>query len=312
MGGQVEASMTAAVLIAAAVFGRHRLPPFIRSTLLGTALVRLVLPPFLQSPWSEGAADLPLVDDGRSLIAITLQDDRMFVAAGVTVAISLVMLVRLAWQVLATQRRLVSMSDPAPEWLQTRARSLASPALVVDVRVSDTIGGPMAAGLGRRLILLPRAILALPPDSLDAVLAHELGHHERRDLLWIVAARLVTALAWFNPLAHVAATAIVSAREDGSDDWALARTSADRFDYARALLLVARRAQQGDWVAVGAHPMGRRLRRLLDGSCARDRHLGWLPALTAILIGAAALPGAHPVRASHPTDAERVVIVIRK
>jgi len=311
IAGQVDASLVAALLIVIAVLGRHRLTPFVRSTLLIVAMIRLALPPFFRSPWSEAAADLPLVDDVRFVVAWGLHDDRTFYAFAVMSAISVALLVRLAWHAASTRRHLLSVSTMAPDWLQSRASVLAT--ANVEVRLSNDIAGPLAAGVRRKLIVLPASIIHLDPDAIDAVLAHELGHHEKNDLVWITAARALVAIAWFNPLAHVAAKSMLSAREDGSDDWALARTSADRFGYAQALLASARSVvHQHRLLAAGAHPMGPRLRRLLDQSSARDRRLGWSALLIVIIIMAAALPGAHAVRNDSAEDNERVVIVIRK
>lgn len=313
MAGQVDASLTAAALIAIAMLGRRRLAPFVRSTLLIVALFRLALPPFVQSPWSELAADLPLVDDARYLITSGLHGDRMAVVMAIAAAISLALLGRLAWQVMSTRRHLLVTSAIAPDWLQARARSLAGRSVDVDIRVSHELDGPLAAGIRRRLIVLPSSIVQLDRAALDAVIAHELGHHERRDLIWVVTARALAAIAWFNPLAHLAARAIVSAREDGSDDWALSRTAADPFGYAHALLMSARNLVHRDGLlAAGAHPLAGRLRRLLDHSTAHDRRPGWAGALIVIAITAAGLPGAHAVQIDSESDAERVVIVIRK
>lgn len=52
MIGQLDASIVAGVLLLIAILARHRLPPRVRSLLLLIALVRLVLPPWIRSPWS--------------------------------------------------------------------------------------------------------------------------------------------------------------------------------------------------------------------------------------------------------------------
>ena len=144
------------------------------------------------------------------------------------------------------------------------------------------------------------------------MLAHEIAHHERRDLVWIALASALKAIAWFNPLAHLAARALIAAREDGTDDWAVRSTSNDPFAYAQALLQSARMvAAPQPFGAAGAHPMGRRLQRLLDGRTTREGKLG-LPGLVIILLAAtAAIPGAHMPSPSDGDDV-RVVIVIKE
>jgi beta-lactamase regulating signal transducer with metallopeptidase domain len=134
-------------------------------------------------------------------------------------------------------------------------------------------------------------------------------------LLYIAAARVLSAIAWFNPLAHVIVRALVSAREDGSDDWAIAHTSRDPFAYAHALLRSARMTAtslDGGWLrdplASGAHPMGKRLTRLLSGEARTDRALGPIAITLLLIVGAASMPGAHMPDPSSGDDNHRVVI----
>lgn len=311
--GQIDATIVAALLLAIVLLLRHRLSPAIRSWILLIALVRLALPPFVHSPWSEAAVDVPPVDDARSFIASLLQDDRAQYLFMLTAAVSLGLLARLAWQMYSSGRRLRASTTLAPEWLQLRARSLAA-TTIAEVRISECGDGPFAAGIRQRLIVLPSALIdALDTDALDAALAHEIAHHERRDLLWIAAARALQAIAWCNPSAHLIARAIGAAHEDGSDDWAVGRTSKDAFTYAHALLKSARMVatHEGGLLVAGAHPMGSRFRRLLDEGAARDRRIGVIGVVVILLLIAAALPGAHMPRLSSDDDERRVVIVIR-
>jgi beta-lactamase regulating signal transducer with metallopeptidase domain len=166
-------------------------------------------------------------------------------------------------------------------------------------------------GLRRKLIILPESVLRLDEAAIDAVLAHEIAHHERRDLVWIALASALKAIAWFNPLAHLVARALIAAREDGTDDRAVSRTSNDPFAYAQALLQSARMvATPQPSGSAGAHPMGRRLQRLLDGDAAREERLGVLGFIVILLAATAALPGAHM---PSPSDREhRIVVVINE
>jgi beta-lactamase regulating signal transducer with metallopeptidase domain len=311
--GQIDATIVAVLLLAAVQLLRHRIPPAMRSWILLIALVRLALPPFVQSPWSEAAVDVPPVDEARGFIATLLQDDRFQYLFMFTVLVSLALLARLAWQVSSSGRRLRATTRLAPEWLQMRARNLATTGSA-EVRISESGDGPFAAGIRQRLIVLPAALVdGLDTGALDAALAHEIAHHERRDLLWIAAAKALQALAWCNPLAHVIARAIGAAREDGSDDWAVGHTSKDAFTYAHALLKSARMVARSDGglLVAGAHPMGSRFRRLLDAGAARDRRIGVIGVVVILTVMAAALPGAHMPQLSSSDDDRRVVIVIR-
>lgn len=302
--GQLEATLAASLLLAVAVLFRHRIAPGIRSAMLLIALIRLALPPWLRSPWSEAAADAPLIDDARLLVAGALQSDVAMLVAAVTTLVSIVLLARLAWAIVVTPSRL---------YRETTTVDLDADAAGarVDLRVSAGNGGPMAVGLRRKLIIIPRSMLALDRAALDAAIAHEKAHHERGDLWWIAAASTLTAIAWFNPLAHVVARALVASREDGADDWAVARTSNDPFSYAQALLQSARLVSVPQpAAAAAAHPMGGRLRRLLDARARRDTRLGIAAVIAIVMTAAVALPGAHMPSLSDGVI--RKVIVIRR
>jgi len=308
--GQVDASIVAALLLAVALATRRRLSPDVRSAILLIALIRLTLPPWIRSPWSEAMVDLPPLDAARLLVSEAVRVDLTAYVFGVWATVAIYCLARLAWRFFSGQRRLLATTIPAPEWVRARViRLTADTTRSIDVRLSPSGDGPFAAGLTRRLIILPAASIdALDAGALDAVLAHEIAHHARRDLLWILAASALASIAWFHPLAHVIARAIVASREDGSDDWAVSRTAGDPFAYAQALLKSARMASV-DRVAIvaGAHPIGKRLHRLLDGHAPRDGRPG-VAGLVLILVAiAVAIPGAHMPDAGDRDDDRRVI-----
>ena len=304
MVGQLDASIVAAALLLLALLARHRLSPGVRSFLLLIALVRLVLPPWIRSPWSEAAVDVPPIDEARTMIAWGLQWDVAMYAAAITTAVSVILLARIAWTFATAERRWLASTEPLSIPLDST--------LAIQARLSRCGEGPLAVGLRRKLIILPESVLRLDEAAIEAVLAHEIAHHERRDLVWIALASTLKAIAWFNPLAHLIARALIAAREDGTDDWAVSRTSNDPFAYAQALLQSARMVTTPQPLgAAGAHPMGRRLQRLLDGRSAREGRLGVLGFVIILLAATAALPGAHMPSPSDRDD-ERVVIVIRR
>jgi beta-lactamase regulating signal transducer with metallopeptidase domain len=311
--GQIDASIAVLVLLAIAQLGRHRLSPTVRSVMLLIALIRLALPPFIQSPWSEAAVDLPPLDDTRTMLFGVLQDDRAQYAFGFAAAVSLLLLARLTYQLQRSYHLVIAESVVAPEWVQLRAQALA-PNTALQVRIADDRHGPFAAGIRKRLIVLPASLLdALDHQAMDAALAHEIAHHERRDLVWLSGVKALQAIAWFNPLTHLLAYAIRSAREDGSDDWAMSHTSAEPFAYAHALLQSARLVAMNPRgiLAAGAHPLDGRLRRLLDADAARDRRPGLGGVVLILIVTALAIPGAHTPNLSNDDD-QRIVIVIRR
>jgi bla regulator protein blaR1 len=299
--GQLDASIVAALLLMVAVLLRHRLSPSVRSIILLSAMLRLVLPPWLRAPWSEALVDIPPIDDGRMVIASVLQSDMAAMVAGFTSAVSMLLLLRVIWSFSMTEKRWLAATSAAPYG------SIDG----VEIRLSDANEGPLAVGLRRKLIVLPRSVTALDRAALDAVVAHELAHHRRHDLWWLAIAETARAIAWFNPLAHLIVRALVASREDGSDDWAVRKTSNDPFAYAQALLQSARMISSSHPIGVaGAHPMGTRLRRLLDARATREGRLGLAGWLVILVCAGAAVPAAH--MPSIEQDNERIVIVIRR
>lgn len=302
--GQIDASIAAGLILLIVHAGRSWLSPSVRSALLLIAMVRLILPPFIRSPWSEALVDAPLVDDARFGMVVWLQDDAWRIAAVVGSVIALVLLARLGRSI-AISRDLAASG--------TALSSIAADG--IEVRVSSDTRAPLAAGFRQPLIVLPSALVATASrEQLDAVVAHEVGHHARRDLYWIALARAGAAIAWFNPLAHLLARELISAREDGCDDWALAKTGSDPFKYAQALLHSARLIASSDegLLVARAHPMGVRLRRLLDFSSARDRKSTGALVCAIVVTAAIFIPGAHIPDPSDRLDAsERVVVVIK-
>ncbi|MGE0864490.1 MAG: M56 family metallopeptidase [Vicinamibacterales bacterium] len=291
MVGQIDASIAAAALLAAAVFWRRRLSPKVRSAILLIAMISLALPPWLRSPWSEALVDLPPIDDTRLLAAEWLTPRLTVALFSIGLVVTAVLLIRLAWQTRAMARRLQSLA-PAPAALEARVNALACQASI-DLRVSPA-DGPFASGLVRKVIVLPAPLIdLLDHDAMDAVLAHEVAHHARRDLWWLAAGAVLKSVVWFNPLAHLIAGALVAAREDGSDDWAVTHTSRDPFSYAHALLQSARSMTMAPPMAAGAHPMGPRLRRLLDERADRGHRLTPVGVFAILIAAAVALPGAH-------------------
>lgn len=71
---------------------------------------------------------------------------------------------------------------------------------------SETAAVPLAFGMFRPLVLLPRGFAARLSDTeLEAVAAHELSHIHRRDPLTLTLVALVRAAFFFQPLAWLAA-----------------------------------------------------------------------------------------------------------
>jgi TonB family protein len=108
----------------------------------------------------------------------------------------------------------------------------------VEVRIGE-VSTPLACGVLRPLILLPRTARDWDELRLRAVLLHESAHVIRRDCLAKYLAQASRALLWWNPLAWMVAGRLNREQELACDDAVLAAgVPADA--YATVLLDVAR------------------------------------------------------------------------
>lgn len=204
--------------------------------------------------------------------------------------------------------------------LRTFATPLADPAILamvarqagrIGLKVAPAIAWcqraavPLVVGIVRPMILLPTAIASgLAPDQLEALLAHELAHLKRLDLIVNLVQRLAESLLFFHPAVWYVSRRISIERENCCDDCVLA-AGWGRVEYADALVRMAEvcAAVRGLAGLEGAALLAasgespsqfkRRVLRLLDS---RD-HLrlgisrGWLlAAIGAVLLGLVAIP----------------------
>ena len=138
-------------------------------------------------------------------------------------------------------RRLVRRAVPVedPSWVGIAERTRADVARTpLELRVSDEIDMPFAAGIVTPAIVLPAASAEWTADRREAVLLHELAHLSRGDLFMNVFSHIARALYWFNPLAWYAAHRLRVEGECAADD-AVLRRGARASDYADHLLSIA-------------------------------------------------------------------------
>lgn len=175
----------------------------------------------------------------------------------------------------------------------------ARPPLFGGIRtwISDSVDGPLALGVLERRIVLPGDFSRrYNPVERRLALEHELVHHRRGDIWWNLAAMLVLALFWFNPVAWLAFRAFRSDQELACDA-AVARTATldERCDYARALVKSASRP--GLIAACALNPAGelkRRLKMMKAHRASRLRSAGGVAALGVFAAAGFALGSAQP------------------
>ena len=106
----------------------------------------------------------------------------------------------------------------------------------VRVLESRLLEAPVAIGWLRPVILLPTsALTGLPPEQLDAIIAHELAHIRRQDYLVNLAQSVVETVLFYHPAVWWVSGRIREEREHCCDDLAVAACG-DRERYARALV----------------------------------------------------------------------------
>ncbi len=135
----------------------------------------------------------------------------------------------------------------------------------------------------------------LVTEELQALLAHEMAHLQRRDWLQLLVAQLCRDLAFFNPVAHLAYARFLQATEEAADD-AAAISNRDRLALASCLVKVQRFLQSTGTVQPGPGLVhrptdtSRRAARLLQGEAvqpcpALHRRIGWIMMVLALLLG---------------------------
>jgi beta-lactamase regulating signal transducer with metallopeptidase domain len=178
--------------------------------------------------------------------------------------VSLVLLVRLAGDVMAVER-LVARARPVELRGALRARFGDVPVLA-----SAEADGPMAAGLLRPSIILPNdAELLLARPGAAALLEHERAHVMRGDVHAALVQRLVLALLWWSPGLHWMSRRMDEEREVACDDDAVKATG-DARSFALTLTEEAkmRLLRTAPRLAVGVigsrSRFAARVRRLVD------------------------------------------------
>ena len=185
---------------------------------------------------------------------------------------------------------------------------------------STVVQGPIALGLLDRRIVVPADFgRRYSPDEQRLALRHEAIHHRRGDIWCNLAALLVLAAHWFNPIAWIAFRAFREDQELACDAAvAAAEAPPAREDYARALIKSASRPG-----LIAACPLNhvdqlkRRLRMMKEHRTSRLRMLGGAAAVTLLAgisasFGSAGLAHPHPEGDSKQQRRERIIIMDHK
>ncbi len=158
------------------------------------------------------------------------------------------------------------------------------------VFVSAVARESMVTGFLRPMVLLPAAwLVEMPPEVLEAVIAHELAHIRRFDLWVNLFQRFLETLLFYHPAVWWLSHRVRLAREMCCDELAAAATG-ERIVYASALELAARKrltpASSLLEVALGVTRMTllKRVRNVLGLAAQSERGRWWPAAVLALLV----------------------------
>jgi len=156
---------------------------------------------------------------------------------GIWLAVSMFLLMRLT-NGLFKLARLKAASRPLSAGAQSSidrislSMNLKRP---VAVRLSDEVGYPVAAGLGKPMILLPRMLVEnLSRSELESIVLHEFAHFARRDDWARLVQKISEGLFFFHPALYWIGRQLDLERELACDDQVLSRTGTPA-DYCRCL-----------------------------------------------------------------------------
>lgn len=104
----------------------------------------------------------------------------------------------------------------------------------IPVMLLDGLRSPVAAGIFRPGIFVPKGWDEMAAEKREMILAHEIAHHRRRDPLRRLCAELACAIHWYHPLVRWMAARFALQCEYACDADVL-RKGADAKTYARLL-----------------------------------------------------------------------------
>lgn len=231
----------------------------------------------------------------------------VFAWAACALALSLRMVLGLLWI-----GRVGHGTSNNPAW-QAKISSMAVQFGItrpVRLRIVDSIASPLTAGCWRPLLLLPASLLSgMPPELVEALIAHELGHIKRCDYLVNLAQNVIETLLFYHPAVWWLSRCIRQEREQIADDLAASYLGEPR-RLALALSELEKRQFSHNTLALAANggELMSRIKRLLrpDGQAwnwkAALPVLGLAAALCAASVQLPAVAKPEPVRVSAVVD----------
>jgi beta-lactamase regulating signal transducer with metallopeptidase domain len=151
---------------------------------------------------------------------------RMMLAAGLTATAALMAgASRFAMGFARLRRRLKDRSTAVDPRVRAGLARISRRFAIGPIELSESAQLSSPIAVGARDVWFPAGSTAsLTDDEIDAVLAHELAHLERRDPAWFFLAGLVQAALWIHPFIHRVVARLRSSAEIACDERAVAAT----------------------------------------------------------------------------------------
>lgn len=161
------------------------------------------------------------------------------------------------------------------------------------VAISEQVSSPILLGVFRPIVVLPSSFVNdCSLSQLRLMLAHELAHLKRKDLLWNWLPFIAYALFFFHPLVWLAHKELQLAQEMACDEFVLLKMNVKPRSYGEVLLRVAeecsRKVQKGLVVAGMNESFAALKRRLMAMQfvkpISRTKAIVWGAALISIAV----------------------------
>lgn len=173
--------------------------------------------------------------------------------------------------------------------------------------LAEGYGSPLLVGGANPAVLLPSVVLErYQPEEVRLMLAHELGHMRRGDLLWSWLPAVAHWIFFFHPLVWLANREWRLAQEIACDELAVRVTSAPVGEYGGVLVKVARQSRlnlQPGLATVGLEESPETLKTRLQAMKYLEGVSVWRVALAGVWLGLLAVAGLVPWRLTEQAEA---------
>src|SRR5450830_1083828 len=190
-----------------------------------------------------------------------------------------------------------------PSW-QARLDALANNFGIrraLRLRIAERLASPMTAGFWRPVVLLPASVLSgMPPELIEALLAHELGHIQRADYLVNLCQNVVETLLFYHPAVWWLSHCVRQERELIADELAAQHVGQRRLALALSELEKCQFSRQQLALAANGGDLMSRITRLLRPD---TRRLHWKSAAPVLCLAAALVAGCAQLGSAPATAA---------